>query len=62
MYCLTETGYQQKSHYIYIVVTGAPLRAISHNVIYYQQLSIACYQVSFYACNYVAITNIVQCL
>ena len=27
--------------------------AVSHNVLYYQQLSIACYQVSFYANNYV---------
>ena len=26
--------------------------AVSHNVLYYQQLSIACYQVSFYANNY----------
>ena len=26
--------------------------AASHNVLYYQQLSIACYQVSFYAYNY----------
>ena len=26
--------------------------AISHNVLYYQQLSIACYQQSFYANNY----------
>ena len=26
--------------------------AVSHNVFYYQQLSIACYQVSFYANNY----------
>ena len=25
---------------------------VSHNVVYYQQLSIACYQVSFYAKNY----------
>ena len=26
--------------------------AVSHNVLYYQQLSIACYQLSFYANNY----------
>ena len=26
--------------------------AVSHNVLYYQQLSIPCYQVSFYANNY----------
>ena len=26
--------------------------AVSHNVLYYQQLSIACYQVSVYAKNY----------
>ena len=26
--------------------------AVYHNVFYYQQLSIACYQVSFYANNY----------
>ena len=26
--------------------------AVSHNVLYYQQLSIACYQVSLYAYNY----------
>ena len=26
--------------------------AVSHNVLHYQQLSIACYQVSFYAYNY----------
>ena len=26
--------------------------AVSHNVSYYQQLSIACYQVNFYANNY----------
>ena len=26
--------------------------AVSHNVLYFQQLSIACYQVSFYANNY----------
>ena len=25
---------------------------VSHNVLYYQQLSIACYRVSFYANNY----------
>ena len=28
--------------------------AVSHNVLYYQQLSIACYQVSFYANNYLS--------
>ena len=27
--------------------------AVSHNVLHYQQLSIACYQVSLYAYNYV---------
>ena len=27
--------------------------AVSHNVLYYQQLSIACYQVRFYGTNYV---------
>ena len=26
-------------------------RAVAHNVLYYQQLSLACYQVSFYANN-----------
>ena len=26
--------------------------AVSHNVLYYEQLSIACYQISFYAKNY----------
>ena len=26
--------------------------AVSHNVLYYQQLSIACYQVSLYVYNY----------
>ena len=29
----------------YVTLVGA----VSHNVLYYQQLSIACYQVSFYA-------------
>ena len=32
----------------YVISEGA----FSHNVLYYQQLSIACYQVSFYANNY----------
>ena len=31
------------------VISGG---AVSHNVLYYQQLSIACFQVSFYANNY----------
>ena len=33
---------------IYVTSEGA----ISHNALYYQQLSIACYQVGFYANNY----------
>ena len=32
----------------YITLEGA----VSNNVLYYQQLSIACYRVSFYANNY----------
>ena len=35
--------------------------AVSHNDLYYQQLSIACYQVRFYANNYFfVITNTVK--
>ena len=34
----------------YVVSEGA----VSHNVLYYQQLSIACYQVSFYANDYMS--------
>ena len=38
-------------------------RAVSHNVLYYQQLSIACYRLSFYAKKiFWVITNSVQCL
>ena len=33
---------------LYVTSEGA----VSHNVLYYQQLSIACYPVSFYANNY----------
>ena len=37
--------------------------AVSHNVLYYQKLSIACYQVSIYANNIIwRMTNSVQCL
>ena len=34
--------------------------AVSHNVLYYQQLSIACYQVRFYAYNYFELLPIVS--
>ena len=36
-------------------------RAISHNIFYYQQLSIACYQVSLYSNNYFLIPVITKC-
>ena len=43
----------------YVISKGA----VSHNGVYYQQLSIACYQVSLYANNYFEeIYNSVQCL
>ena len=32
--------------------------AVSHNVLYYQPLSITCYQVRFYADNYCAFKSI----
>ena len=39
-------------NYFFLENYGTSEGAISHNVLYYQQLSIACYQVSFYGNNY----------
>ena len=41
-----------KENYFFFENHGTSEGAVSHNALYYHQLSIACYQVSFYANNY----------
>ena len=43
-----EVFYYLSENYLFLKIYVTSKGVVSHNVLYYQQLSITCYQVSFY--------------